>query len=71
MKTYLQGLITGILLGISSLMFIGSKFSGFKNINDVYSSIIEIQDDIDYIKKWGVECNGGSIDEIDSPVDCD
>jgi len=71
MKSYLQGLITGVLLALSSVMIMGSQFSGYKSINDVYSSITEIQNDIEYIKKWGVECNGGSIDDIDNPVECD
>ena len=62
MKSYIQGLITGVILGLSALMFMGSQFSGFKNINDVYSLVVQIQKDIEYIKKWGVECNGGSVD---------
>ena len=62
MKSYVQGLITGLILGISALMFMGSQFSGFKNINDVYSLVVQIHKDIEYIKKWGVECNGGSVD---------
>jgi hypothetical protein len=58
MKSYFRGLISGVLLTLCSVMFMGAQFSGFKNINDVYTLIVDIQNDIEYIKKWGVECNG-------------
>ncbi len=62
MKTYLRGLLTGLIIGVSSILFMGSKFSGFKSINDVYDLMVTVQEDIEYIKKWGVECNGGSVE---------
>ena len=40
----------------------GSKFGGFKSINDVYDLMVTVQEDLEYIKKWGVECNGGLVE---------
>ena len=60
MKTYFRGLLTGLIIGASSILFMGSKFGGFKSINDVYDLMVIVQKDLEYIKKWGVECNGGS-----------
>ena len=62
MKTYFQGLLTGLIIGASSILFMGSKFGGFKSINDVYDLMVTVQEDLEYIKKWGVECNGGSVE---------
>ena len=36
--------------------------SGFKSINDVYDLMVTVQEDLEYIKKWGIECNGGSVE---------
>ena len=62
MKTYFRGLLTGLIIGASSILFMGSKFGGFKSINDVYDLMVIVQKDLEYIKKWGVECNGGSVE---------
>ena len=57
MKSYLRGFISGVVLALSSVMFMGAQFNGFKNINDVYNLVVEIKEDVEYLKKWGVECN--------------
>ena len=57
MKSYLKGFISGVILALSSVMFMGAQFNGFKNINDVYNLVVEIKEDVEYLKKWGVECN--------------
>ncbi len=57
MRSYLRGFISGIILALSSVMFMGAQFSGFKNINDVYNLIVEVKEDVEYLKKWGVDCN--------------
>ena len=57
MKSYLKGFISGVILALSSVMFMGAQFSGFKNINDVYNLVEEVKEDVEYLKKWGVECN--------------
>ena len=62
MKTYFRGLLTGLIIGASSILFMGSKFGGFKSINDVYDLMVTVQEDLEYIKKWGIECNGGSVE---------
>lgn len=62
MKTYFRGLLTGLIIGASSILFMGSKFGGFKSINDVYDLMVTVQEDLEHIKKWGVECNGGSVE---------
>ena len=62
MKTYFRGLLTGLIIGASSILFMGSKFGGFKSINDVYDLMVTVQEDLEYIKKWGVECYGGSVE---------
>ena len=62
MRTYLRGLLTGLIIGASSILFMGSEFGGFKSINDVYDLMVTVQEDLEYIKKWGVECNGGSVE---------
>ena len=62
MKTYFRGLLTGLIIGSSSILFMGSKFGGFKSINDVYDLVVTVQEDLEYIKKWSVECNGGSVE---------
>ena len=61
MRTYLRGLLTGLIIGASSILFMGSKFGGFKSINDVYNLMVTVQEDLEYIKKWGVEFKGGSV----------
>ena len=62
MRTYFRGLLTGLIIGASSMLFMGSKFGGFKSINDVYDLMVTVQEDLEDIKKWGVECNGGSVE---------
>ena len=57
MKSYLKGFISGVILALTSVMFMGAQFSGFKNINDVYNLVAEVKEDVEYLKKWGVECN--------------
>ena len=52
MKTYFRGLFTGLIIGASSILFMGSKFGGFKSINDVYDLMVTVQEDLEYIKKW-------------------
>ena len=43
MKTYFRGLLTGLIIGASSILFMGSKFGGFKSINDVYDLMVTVQ----------------------------
>lgn len=57
MKSYLRGFISGVVLALSSVIFMGAQFSGFKNINDVYDLVAEVKEDVEYLKKWGVECS--------------
>tara|TARA_B100001250_G_scaffold390028_1_gene389635 strand:- start:865 stop:1086 length:222 start_codon:yes stop_codon:yes gene_type:complete len=71
MKSYLRGFISGVILALSSVMFMGAQFGSFKNINDVYNLVIEVKEDVEYLKKWGVECNGGSIEDVENSVKCD
>ncbi len=44
MKSYLRGFISGVVLALSSVMFMGAQFSGFKNINDVYNLVAEVKE---------------------------
>ena len=57
MKPYLQGLITGILLTVSAMMFIGAN--AMQDYDDYYDrKIYRIVQNMQY----GVECNGGYVD---------
>ena len=35
-----------------------------ENINDVYNLVVEIKEDVQYLKKWGVECNDWTCQEF-------
>ena len=61
MKKYTIGLITGALLAISAMMFMGAQYTNY-DIDDVYRKVENIENDVSWIKLYGVECDGGSVE---------
>ena len=70
MKQYFIGFFTGACLIASAVMFMGasSPYTTY-DIDDVYSKVKSIQydvsnikSDISWMKRHGVECDGGSVD---------
>ena len=57
MKSYLQGLITGILLAVSAMMFMGA------NAMESYDSFydMEILRIVQSMQLVGVQCDGGYV----------
>jgi hypothetical protein len=50
MKKYTIGLITGALLAVSAMMFMGAK-NALYNIDDVYAIVSNIESDVLFIKR--------------------
>ena len=50
MKKYTIGLITGALLAVSAMMFMGEK-NALYNIDDVYAIVSNIESDVLFIKR--------------------
>tara|TARA_B100000575_G_C22876571_1_gene511123 strand:- start:155 stop:370 length:216 start_codon:yes stop_codon:yes gene_type:complete len=71
MNSYLQGLITGAVLGSSLFFFIGSSPAPYYDIDDVMKKVKNIEDDVSWIRTYGVECDGGDVDRVNYSVDCD
>ncbi len=70
MKRYAIGLITGILLTTSAVMFIGAK--AVQDYDDhydrkIYRKVKNIESKLDYLS---VECNGGYVDGVNGSVHC-
>ena len=58
MKTYKQGLITGILLTASAMMFMGAYDDYYDR--KIWRTVQNIENEVDDIKRklnWGVDCN--------------
>ena len=60
MKPYLQGLITGILLTVSAMMFMGANamesYDSFYDMQ-ILQVVQDIESDVSSMKRWGVDCN--------------
>ena len=66
MKPYLQGLITGILLTVSAMMFMGANaMQSYDSFYDM--EILSIVQNMQY----GVQCIGGSVECDGGYVSCD
>jgi hypothetical protein len=77
MNSYLQGLLTGTVLCSSLFLFIGSAPASYYSIDDVMGIVEDIESDVSHMKRWGVECdggsvrcNGGNVDEVNYGVEC-
>ena len=60
MKPYIQGLITGILLTVSAMMFMGANamesYDSFYDMQ-ILQVVQDIESDVSSMKRWGVDCN--------------
>ena len=63
MKKYTIGLITGALLAVSAMMFMGAQYTTY-DIDDVYRKVKNIEydvsnikSDVSWMKLYGVECD--------------
>ena len=65
MKQYTIGLITGALLAISAMMFMGAQYTTatydiddvYRKVNDIERKVNNIEDDVSWMKLYGVECD--------------
>jgi len=65
MKKYTIGLITGALLAVSAMMFMGAQYTtATYDIDDVYRKVKNIEydvsnikSDVSWMKLYGVECD--------------
>jgi hypothetical protein len=63
MKPYIQGLITGILLTVSAMMFMGAQDPRLDRIaimydnDDIMRKLKKIERNVSWMKINGVECN--------------
>ena len=77
MKQYTIGLITGALLAISAMMFMGAQYTTYdiddvyRKVNDIERKVNNIEDDVSWMKLYGVECDGGSVRCQGGYVDCE